>query len=311
MRLSCIRRATRDELSARQLLAAWTRRDVTWRREPPPAGDKFAIVDAYCDTRHWSGYVDLDAWLERSAPHIAALARQGRHATAHAMRMFNACERPIEVPESLRELSYHRITARLPAEREASPSSAVAVDVPHGPLWLTALPAATPGDASSLSEWARALPVLLEFRLGTSRLRRSLLQSVQPGDVLLVAEPRHAVCVEGRVLGAFRIDEEGLHIMNTGHDQHQDLQAPLGEAAPPIDVSDLPIRIDVVLHRCAMSVSDVDAFGQGTFLPLAPDAQRRVEITSGGAVLAVGELVELDGRLGVEIHHVARGRRDG
>jgi len=311
MELARIRRTTRDALSARQLLSAWTRRGVTWRRELPPTGDALAIVDACCGDRHWSAYVDLDAWLANTAPQIAALARHGRNGLEHAIRMFNACERPVDVPESLRELSYRRMTARLPTDLPAAPPAAVAVDVAHGSLWMTTLPATMPSDVASPSEWALALPVLLEFRLGVSWLRRSLIRSVRPGDVLLIADPRHAVCVEGRVLSAFRIDEQGLHIMNTGCNEHQNLQGPSAEGAVPIDVSDLPIRMDFVLHRCTMSVSDVDKFGEGTFLPLASDAERHVEITSGGAVLAVGELVELDGRLGVEIHRVARGRRDG
>ncbi|AKE05325.1 hypothetical protein XM57_21855 [Burkholderia cepacia] len=295
----------------RQLLDAWTRRDVAWRHEPPPAGDTLAIVDAHCDDRRWSGYIDLDAWLERAAPQIAALARCGRRGMEHAMRLFNAHDRPIDVPASLYELSYHRMTVRMPTDTDAAPPSVVAVDFAHGPLWLTGLPAAMPDHASTLSRWARSLPVSLEFRLGASRLRRELVRSVRPGDLLLIIEPRHVVCVEGRVLGAFRIDEKGLHIMNTDRNDNQDVRAPDGDGVVPIDVSDLPIRIDFVLHRCTTSVSDVDAFAHGTFLPLAADAERRVEITTGGTVLAVGELVELDGRLGVEIHQVARARRDG
>ncbi|MFH5255814.1 FliM/FliN family flagellar motor switch protein [Burkholderia semiarida] len=304
-----IRRIDSAASNARRLLGAWRAREVVWHREPLATDGAFAEVVAYRDDRYWSGYVDLNKWLAAVAPQVAALARGTKYDAEYALRLFNARERPLDIPEAARELSYTRVKARLSA---AMPDGAVAVATRQGPLWLAELPRMIEGSSGPPSAWAMALPVALEFRLGVTWLRRASLRTLRPGDVVLIRDVRRVVRVGRHVLSAFKIDEQGSIIVSNEHIEQQHVsERALAGGTDAANVADLPIRLDFLLHRCTMRVSDVDAFGEGVFLPLGPDAERRIEIVADGVTLATGELVELDGQLGVELHTVPRRGRDG
>ncbi|KVO87686.1 hypothetical protein WL21_04700 [Burkholderia ubonensis] len=313
MKLSAIRKTTSAALNARRLLDRWTQRDVAWSRQPVAAGGTLAQVTAFGDAGRWSGYVDLHAWLAGVAPQVAALSRQADNSGGYALRLFNTHARPIEIPASMPELSYEQITASLPATWPAGDANdAIAVPVAHGSLWLTELPEAIGGELAGLTGWARTLPVALEFRLGATRVRRRLLRSLRRGDVLLIQDVRFSVFGAGRALTAFKIDEKGMISVSEERNDFQPAYAPVHDGgAGPIDLADLPVQVEFVLHRCAMSVAEVDAWAGGTFLSLGAEAGQHVEIVSGGATIAHGELVELDGRLGVEIRRTTRGGHDG
>lgn len=64
------------------------------------------------------------------------------------------------------------------------------------------------------------------------------------------------------------------------------------------------MHLEILLQEQLISRKRLAAFGVGKVLPLAPEVIRCVEVRVNGQLMAVGELVQLEDRLGVELHEV-------
>ena len=61
------------------------------------------------------------------------------------------------------------------------------------------------------------------------------------------------------------------------------------------------VELVFVLQRERMTFAELQQVGHTHMLALSPGAEQRVEVRVNDTLLARGELVQLDGRLGVEI----------
>ncbi|MGV3651193.1 MAG: flagellar motor switch protein FliN [Devosia sp.] len=89
--------------------------------------------------------------------------------------------------------------------------------------------------------------------------------------------------------------------------------APRGETDPgdktAIDleaVFDVPVRISVVLGRTRMTVSDLLKLGVGTVVELDRQVGEAVEIFVNDRLVARGEIVLVENRLGVTMTEIIR-----
>ncbi|MBI2066632.1 MAG: FliM/FliN family flagellar motor switch protein [Deltaproteobacteria bacterium] len=76
------------------------------------------------------------------------------------------------------------------------------------------------------------------------------------------------------------------------------------EEAPHESVSlasDVPVQLVVVLGRKEVTVKDLVDFKKGQVVELNKVANEAVDLVAGGKVIAKGELVEIEGKLGVRI----------
>ncbi|AUZ47605.1 FliM/FliN family flagellar motor switch protein [Pseudomonas orientalis] len=62
--------------------------------------------------------------------------------------------------------------------------------------------------------------------------------------------------------------------------------------------------LEILLQEQLISRKRLAAFAPGKVLPLAPEVIHCVEVRVNGQLMAVGELVQLEDRLGVELHEV-------
>lgn len=72
-------------------------------------------------------------------------------------------------------------------------------------------------------------------------------------------------------------------------------------------LSELPVKLEFVLGELTLSLAALNAFIEGQVLPLESTALSNVEVRVAGKCIAVGELVQLGDRLGVELREVGRG----
>jgi type III secretion system YscQ/HrcQ family protein len=81
---------------------------------------------------------------------------------------------------------------------------------------------------------------------------------------------------------------------------------PGGDPPSPVTAAspDLPVTLAVELGRLTLSVSRVAALAPGDVIALERHAREPVELTSGGRLVARGELVQIDQELGVRITRV-------
>lgn len=64
------------------------------------------------------------------------------------------------------------------------------------------------------------------------------------------------------------------------------------------------MHLEILLQEQLVSRKRLTAFAPGKVLPLAPEVIHCVEVRVNGQLCALGELVQLEDRLGVELHEV-------
>jgi type III secretion system YscQ/HrcQ family protein len=73
------------------------------------------------------------------------------------------------------------------------------------------------------------------------------------------------------------------------------------EAVGKVELTDLPVRIHVVLSQIELSLKDLEGLTDGSVIQLDEEHPGAVQLVANSRVLGEGELVEIDGRLGVQI----------
>ncbi len=73
------------------------------------------------------------------------------------------------------------------------------------------------------------------------------------------------------------------------------------------DLDALPIRMQVVIGHAELSLSELEALAEGAVIELGAEITSRVELFGNGKRLGSAELVNLDGKLGVQIYDWANG----
>ncbi len=73
-----------------------------------------------------------------------------------------------------------------------------------------------------------------------------------------------------------------------------------GDAHKP-DLATLPVRVHVVLSQLQMTLAELNKLTPGTIVELDQEKPEAVQLAVNGKIVGVGELVEIDGRLGVRI----------
>lgn len=160
------------------------------------------------------------------------------------------------------------------------------------------------------------LPVPLHLTLGTSELNPSELHELAPGDVLLIT---HNHLQSQRSLWLSAGPQAGLHVQLS--DNHQDLSqlivlqtwssampslVPDAEAAStmPTALDEIPVQVSFDLGEIQLSLAEVAALRPGQAITLAHPPAGSVRIRANGALIGLGDLVEIDGQMGVCISHI-------
>ena len=72
-----------------------------------------------------------------------------------------------------------------------------------------------------------------------------------------------------------------------------------GTTAGAIDVDTLPVRLVFVAGETEVALRDLQALAPGFVFDLRQPVDRHVEVRANGRAIATGELIEIDGRVGV------------
>jgi type III secretion protein Q len=182
--------------------------------------------------------------------------------------------------------------------------------------------------ASGVARWSgrsraeglhRLRPVRLTMaaEAGWARLAVAELRTVRPGDVIILDEswlPRPGVGrVRLRVLGACRTvwwctaDAAGLRLERVEPSR----EAPTGEGTRMTDehdtatlvdrVGDAPVDITIEVARFSLPLEELGRLAPGEVVLSGRTIGERVVLRAGGQALATGELVDVDGEVGVRV----------
>lgn len=268
-----------------------------------PAGARVALDFAALPD---PGVVEVDAaLLARLVDRLAAAPMEAPGA---------AVPTPLEtsVLELMTLLALDAISADATVERALSPRLARGGAAPGSPLAVSLdldlgglrgrgrllLPPAAVralADPPAVSDRLAPLALPASLRSGSSAVAAAELDVLSAGDVLLLdAAPSargHLVLPGGfRLSGA--VEEETFHVEEMAMTDH---------------AAAAPVTLEVELARVTLTLGDLCRLEPGAALPLNLDRRGLVTLRAGERAVARGELVEIDGAVGVRITAVGEG----
>ncbi len=133
------------------------------------------------------------------------------------------------------------------------------------------------------------LPLPASLRQGGAALSPEELDALAPGDVVVVDPPadgRHALVLPGGLRAVGRLEDDTFHVEETTMSERH---------------AQLPVMLEVELARVEVPLAELARLEPGAVLPLAIDRSGRVTLRAGERAVARGELVDVEGAVGVRI----------
>ena len=214
------------------------------------------------------------------------------------------------------EAASGRAVTVLDAVRDASPPGeglAMAIGVDGGAVQCRVHLGCTPAQADAvLASWPlqprriddTPLPAVL--RLGTTRLSSAVLASLRPGDTVLLEQQASVLVIAGKWVAAVQGagSQWTLTQPPSAEPDHRQggwaMAEPNEDAASAASLDELPVTLTFEVGRLTVELGELRRFGPGSVIELA-NRQPLVEIAAHGRRIGEGELVELDGAVGVKI----------
>lgn len=150
--------------------------------------------------------------------------------------------------------------------------------------------------------------------LAAERFTTSELERVEAGDVLL-ADLAPALWLPDDFRRGWRLIPEGSNFSRFRTDNWFETEPELPEpeettsetpsspeeAAPAASLRDLPLTLHVVLGEKRLTLAELESFGDGALIELDRSPDAPVDLVVNGVRTGRGELVEIDGKLGVRV----------
>jgi type III secretion system YscQ/HrcQ family protein len=149
--------------------------------------------------------------------------------------------------------------------------------------------------------------VRLDVVCGSARLAARDLHGLAPRDVVLLDAWSVRRDGQGTVTlacrsGAFAAALSGAELsLTSGFERRGEI---MSKSSDPALVEELPVELSCRLGEVTLTARDVLELAPGMIVPLGKPPGTGVELVSGGRVVARGELVEVEGELGVRVLEV-------
>jgi type III secretion protein Q len=265
--------------------------------EPLPRTGQWLFVEEV--NQRWQGWLQPRVWLEQVAPELAQLASVAKVDNC-AVAWMRTLETPLQWP--MDELNGSRVRIGEIRHGDSLPEmTMLRVSPEQSPVWLSK----APDIAEEMPEVLERLTWPLDFSLGRSSLSYVRLNEVKQGDILLFQTTERLVYCYGIRLGHYQQNEGGIKMEWHNEEQSMAQETPMAvmqESQPLPDVRQLPVNLEFVLHRHQVTLAQLQALCGGQQLVSLPaNVEQRVEVRANGALLGIGELVQLEGQLGVEV----------
>lgn len=225
------------------------------------------------------------------APTPAAASLTPLESTALELLALAALDGAAGVPEVA-----ERLAPRL-ARAAAAPPSALLVELEveagavRGRARLLLPPAALHAlqGPPALEEPLLSFPLFASLRGGQAPLLPEELAALAPGDVVLVDPPpegRHRLRFPGGFCAEGPVADGALTVERTWMDER---------------LAEIPVTLEVELARVPLTLADLARLTPGATLPLLLDKRGLVTLRLGERAVARGELVDVDGAVGVRV----------
>lgn len=170
------------------------------------------------------------------------------------------------------------------------------------------------------------LPVALELCIGQTVLPAAQLSALKvggwvacsqshlgAGDALLLRCALKAGqhwSLPARVDGLQLIPLSRACIMSISQTPGDDLNSHAGDDESPVSLDQMPVHLSFDLGRKTLTLAQLRQLGEGQALALDRPVQQGVTLRANGAVIGQGQLLDIDGRMGVLISSLHMPRSD-
>jgi type III secretion protein Q len=288
-----LRRTSVAEYERHRTLSHWRRNGHEVRLERPAMALRYVSFWAQGSQGLWQGLIQPWQWLANVLPQLSELL-SGNVMDDDVLDLFSAAVRPVDINKEL--LDYDRLFEfSLVQSSELAGIDLPVIPTAQCPLLLLVAPG-KPGRPPFVQPWLERMPLILRCSLGISTLTVRQLKYLAPGDVLCIATQINVSVLADHCIGSFTINKEGLSMQyDTDSINALLLASPLAEVS---------VKLEFVLEERTVNLLELNEFMTGAVLDLDADAIRKVEVRAGGQAIAIGELIQMDERLGVELHEV-------
>jgi type III secretion protein Q len=162
--------------------------------------------------------------------------------------------------------------------------------------------------------WLRRWEAPIRLAAGDSLVPIATFERLARGDVVRLTTTRFDVTGRATVeLGAHRLRlrwidssscfevEEMTHTPNPSREEPRDTVSQKHASLTPIDPAAIPIQLSFMLGTLRLTIGEIANVRQGSLLQLRDGMPPQVVIEANGQPIGTGELVDLDGRLAVEV----------
>lgn len=152
------------------------------------------------------------------------------------------------------------------------------------------------------------IPVELILRMGFSNISVLTLNKINMGDILFINQQTYDVVIQNKVIGHF-INDNGVYMVNANF-CNKDIDDTISDNNNLIESSDkirskddIPITLEYILQK-KIPLSELESIFQGKVLSCDLAAENNVKIVANGVLIAKGNIIWIEDRLGVEITHL-------
>ncbi|WP_413741751.1 FliM/FliN family flagellar motor switch protein [Sodalis sp. RH15] len=295
-----LRSLPRTQMNWRRVLASWRTQDIAVSLETPVHVGRRMLVSA--DGGVWRALMDPREWLCHEFPELATLAGAACD-DEKIMALFNIRSRPLTFAH--KALTYRSLRAEGLIEQGGGHSEPLPrVSARECTLWITDIADSLVMKPRSAGTCLSGMPLAVEWIIGSSRVPGALAKQLSAGDVLLISKTENQVRCQGITIGTYWQKEEMIMIK----ENHQLGDLPEGDgmtspAEEPVSgaLAAVPLKVEFILQRRYLPIGELQQLFKGQVLEIDPSGEKNIEIRANGHVMAVGELVQLEDRLGVEI----------
>lgn len=293
------------EINFKQLLISWQKKGISQKKFPLPIGE---FLLSFFTDKNWKVIIDLSEWLELIKPDLNGLSMYAWKFEELEALFLNSYTINELLPF---ELEFNAIysNGKVNCNDSDYKNIIAMLRTDYGNIWIHDID----NDLNYVSKLEKYkcdhIPVELTLRMGFSKITVLTLNKVNVGDILFVNQQTYDVVIQNKVIGRFTNDN-GVYMVNTNFydenidDEISDDNILINSSDKIRSKDDIPITLEYILQKNKIPLSELESIFQGKVLPCDLAAENNVKIVANGVLIAKGNIICIEDRLGIEITHL-------
>ncbi|PNM27317.1 YscQ/HrcQ family type III secretion apparatus protein [Yersinia enterocolitica] len=255
--------------------------------------------------KKWSGWIRLYELIALASPKLAGMALTEKTERL-ILNWLSLTERPFSI--AIPEISFEKLViSEVIQNSTLNNKLMLQVRTREVSVWLDELNFQPETDHIDFSCF-QDIGWPVQFILGSTKIRFHLFKRIECGDILIIKNISTQVRCFNRNLFHYEWSDE--FTMTEQPEQPEQLETETEteveievetDVEPIYDMNQLPVQLEFVIYRRILKLNDIQELSKNKIYPLPQDIEHEIEIRVNGVLIGRGELLQFDGRLGVEI----------